>query len=143
MPAPRSFGDLEFRRIFMLHAAVVYAKELERMVAFYAALGLEVEEKLPGDYAVLTAPQAELSLVQIPEPIASRIEISDPAQIRERTPIKLAFVVPSIDRALDAAESKGGRVHAGSKRWEFRGYRIQDAVDPEGNVYQLRERSDA
>jgi hypothetical protein len=32
----------------------------------------------------------------------------------------------------------GGRIKDGSKRWQFRGHAVQDAVDPEGNVYQLR-----
>jgi len=62
-----------------------------------------------------------------------------PPQARESTPIKLAFLVPSIDEALAAAGLLGGRVKEGSKRWQFRGHAIQDAVDPEGNVYQLRE----
>jgi predicted enzyme related to lactoylglutathione lyase len=123
----------------MTLAAVMYAKDLDRLVAFYSALGLTVDEAQRGDYAVLTAPQVELSIVQIPEPIASQIEIANPPQARSRTPIKLAFVVPSIDRALEAARARGGRVDDGAKRWQFRGHAIQDAVDPEGNQYQLRE----
>jgi predicted enzyme related to lactoylglutathione lyase len=123
----------------MTHAAVVYAKSLGRMVDFYAALGLTLDESNPGDYAVLTGLQMELSIVQIPEHIASQIELSSPPQVRERTPIKLVFVVSSIDEALAATRVLGGRVKEGSKRWQFRGHAIQDAVDPEGNVYQLRE----
>jgi catechol 2,3-dioxygenase-like lactoylglutathione lyase family enzyme len=123
----------------MTHAAVVYARDLEGMVQFYAALGLKVEEAQRGDYAVLTGPELELSIVQIPPPIASQIEISSPPQARERTPIKLAFVVSSIDAALEATRPLGGRIKDGAKRWQFRGHAIQDAVDPEGNIYQLRE----
>jgi hypothetical protein len=48
-------------------------------------------------------------------------------------------LVPSIDDTLAAASLLGGRAKEGSKRWQFRGYAVQDAVDPEGNVYQLRE----
>ena len=123
----------------MTHAAVVYAKNLDRLVDFYGALGFKMDEGKPGDYAVLTAPQMELSIVQIPEHIASQIDLSNPPQVRERTPIKLVFVVSSINEALAATRVLGGRVKDGSKRWQFRGYVIQDAVDPEGNVYQLRE----
>lgn len=123
----------------MSHAAVVYAKDLDRMVAFYAALGLVVDEAQRGDYAVLMGPQLELSIVQIPERIASQIELANPPQVREMTPIKLAFVVSSIDETLTATRALGGRVKDDSKRWQFRGFAIQDAVDPEGNVYQLRE----
>jgi predicted enzyme related to lactoylglutathione lyase len=81
----------------------------------------------------------ELSIVQIPEHIASGIEITNPPQVRSRTPIKLAFVVPSIDETLEAGRILGGRVEEGSKRWQFRGHSIQDAIDPEGNQFQLRE----
>jgi predicted enzyme related to lactoylglutathione lyase len=123
----------------MSHAAVVYAKDLDRMVTFYAALGLAVDEARRGDFAVLTGPDLELSVVQIPAHIASRIQLSDPPQPRESTPIKLVFFVSSIDEALVATHSLGGRSKEGSKRWRFRGHAVQDAVDPEGNVYQLRE----
>jgi hypothetical protein len=89
---------------------------------------------------VLLGPDLELSIIQIPKQVASQIEISTPPQARTRTPIKLAFFVPSIDQALEATRALGGRVKDDAKRWEFRGHALQDAVDPEGNVYQLRER---
>ena len=123
----------------MTHAAVVYAKNLDRMVDFYVALGLTVDEAQRGDYAVLTGPELELSIVQTPEHIASQIELSNPPQAKERTPIKLVFFVSSIDETLAATCLLGGRVKDGSKRWQFRGHAVQDAVDPEGNVYQLRQ----
>ena len=123
----------------MIHAAVVYAKDLDRMVAFYTGLGLTLDEFARRDYAVLIgAAELELSIVQIPERIASQVRISDPPQARESTPIKLVFFVPSIDETLLAASLFGGHVKEGSKRWQFRGHAVQDAVDPEGNVYQLR-----
>ena len=124
----------------MTRAAVVYAKDLDRMVAFYTALGLSLDETAHGEYAILIGgAESELSIVQIPERIASQIRLSDPPQARESTPIKLVFFVPSIDATLAAASLLGGRVNEGSKRWQFRGHAVQDAVDPEGNVYQLRE----
>ena len=119
-------------------AAVIYAKDLDRLVAFYAAFGLSVDETRRGDYAVLTGPQGELSIIQIPAHIASEIEISSPPKVRSATPIKLVFVVSSIDETLKAARLLGG-TEDGSKRWQFRGHSIQDAIDPEGNRYQVRE----
>jgi catechol 2,3-dioxygenase-like lactoylglutathione lyase family enzyme len=123
----------------MIHAAVLYAKDLDRMVAFYTALGLSLDELGRGDYAVLIGGAGlELSIIQIPEHIASQIRLSDPPQARESTPIKLVFFVPSIDETLTAASLLGGRLKEGAKRWQFRGHTVLDAVDPEGNVYQLR-----
>jgi hypothetical protein len=119
--------------------AVMYAKSLDRLAAFYATCGLAVDEIELGDHAVLTGPGVELSIIQIPAPIAAQIEISIPPQARSTTPIKLAFVVSSIDEALEAARPLGGRIADDSKRWQFRSHTVQDAVDPEGNVYQLRE----
>jgi len=123
----------------MTLAAVMYAKNLDCLVEFYTTFGLVVHESKHGDHAVLTGPGVELSIVQVPEPIASQIEISNPPQVRSRTPIKLVFFVPSIDATLQAAELLGGRIGDSSKRWQFRGHAVQDAVDPEGNQYQLRE----
>lgn len=123
----------------MTLAAVLYAKNLDRLAEFYTTLGLVVDESERGDYAVLIGPGVELSIVQIPEPIASQIQISDPPQARSKTPIKLVFFVASIDATLAAAGRLGGRIADGSKRWQFRGHAVEDAVDPEGNQYQLRE----
>jgi catechol 2,3-dioxygenase-like lactoylglutathione lyase family enzyme len=123
----------------MSTAVVIYAKDLGRMVEFYTALGLKVDEA-EDDFAVLLGAGLELSLVQIPEPMAAQIEISTPPQARTRTPIKLAFFVPSIDKSLEATRALGGRIKEDAKRWQFRGHALQDAIDPEGNVYQLRER---
>jgi predicted enzyme related to lactoylglutathione lyase len=123
----------------MLLAAVIYAKNLDRLVAFYGALGLNMDEGKLGDYAVLTGPETEISVVQIPDHVASRVDLSEPSQARENTPIKLVFFVESIEETLAATLVLGGRLQDGSKRWHFRGHAIQDAVDPEGNIYQLRE----
>lgn len=123
----------------MPHAAVIYAKDLSRMVEFYSRLGLVVDETVAGEYVVLQRDGLELSIVQTPLQLAAQIEIADPPQPRERTPIKLAFAVPSIDATLAATGALGGRLKPGAGRWQFRGHTVQDAVDPEGNVYQLRE----
>ena len=123
----------------MTLAAVLYAKNLDALVEFYKTLGLVVDEAQHGDYAVLTAPGVELSILQVPEAIASQIEIADPPQVRSNTPIKLVFFVASIDSTLRAAGRLGGQLVEGASRWQFRGHSVQDAVDPEGNRYQLRE----
>jgi catechol 2,3-dioxygenase-like lactoylglutathione lyase family enzyme len=81
----------------MPHAAIIYARDLDRMVEFYTALGLTVDDAHRDGYAVLTGPHGELSLVQVPNDMATSIEIASPPLARETTPIKLAFVVASIE----------------------------------------------
>ena len=122
----------------MTLAAVIYAIDLGRMVDFYRTLGLEVDELEHGDYAVLLGPAIELSIVQMPERLAAQIDTSNPAEARSDVRLKLAFTVSSIDETVEAARLLGGPIKDDSKRWQFRGHDVQDAIDPEGNVYQLR-----
>ncbi len=121
----------------MIQGAVLYAKELDRLVTFYSMLGGNVVDAQPGEYAVLQGSNTELSIVQSPKHIASEIQITTPPAVRTNTALKLMFLVPSINQALASALQLGGITEPDAKRWEFRGHLIQDAVDPEGNVYQL------
>lgn len=124
-------------------AAVLYAKELPRMAAFYAGvcgLGLDRTE---ADHMLLSSAALQLSLVQIPAHIAADIHIDAPPRRREETPIKLAFHVPRIAAARVAAPALGGVIDAPEREWLFQGYKVCDGHDPEGNVVQLREREGA
>jgi predicted enzyme related to lactoylglutathione lyase len=120
-----------------LHA-VVYVVDLDRTSEFYAEVaGLEVLERVDGDYAVLAGPAYELSLVVVPADVAAGIELTDPPQRREEVPVKLSFPVASLDDAAAAAASLGGAVDG--QRREFRGWRHCHGADPEGNVISVRE----
>lgn len=121
----------------MLQGAVLYAKDLDRQVTFYATFGGQIVEQQAGDYAVIEDGNSQFALVQIPPQIAAAIEITSPPAIRAQTPIKLIFVVASIDEALSAAAKLGGTTAPDAQPWQFRGHEVQDAIDPEGNVYQL------
>ena len=84
--------------------------------------------------------QTELTVVQAPENIAAEIEMANPAVARVNTPLKLVFVVESIEASAARINELGGRVDRGQARWEMGNYYVQDAVDPEGNILQMRER---
>jgi len=119
--------------------AVVYALDLDRMVAFYTrALGLAVEQRDEG-FVVLACGDTSVTLVQVPPHIAEQFPVSDPPQRREDTPIKLSFAVPSIAAARAAAPAHGGVVDPAEQEWEFGQVRVCDGHDPEGNVVQVRE----
>lgn len=122
----------------MLIGAVVYAKELNRLVPFYVGLGFSPEEG-DGSFQTLVKDQTELTVVQAPENIAAEIEMANPAMARVNTPLKLVFVVESIEASAARINELGGRVDRGQARWEMGNYYVQDAVDPEGNILQMRE----
>jgi hypothetical protein len=121
----------------MIHATV-FAKDQELLVTFYRQFGFVPTLTEPDDVAVLTDGDCELTIVSIPPHISRDIEISSPPQVRSQTPIKLTFIVAALDDALERAQHFGGST-ADFKRWSMEGFDIQDCVDPEGNVFQLRQ----
>lgn len=91
------------------------------------------------DYVVLDQEGFQVVIHGIPKKIAAQIQITDPPQVREETPIKLCVPVTSIDHARTRATEFGGEVGPKGKEWEARGFRACDGYDPEGNVFQARE----
>ena len=119
--------------------AVLYAKNLARVSAFYAQVcGLRTSP-VENDHVVLESPAFQLVVLAIPEAIAATIAIATPPIRRENTPIKLVFFVDSIDAARECAVSLGGALNPSEREWRFEGGRVCDGYDPEGNVLQLRE----
>ncbi len=124
----------------MLVAAVIYAKEMDVLKAFYQNLDFA---EVAGDgetFATLAKDQSELTIVQAPVNIAEEIELAGPVLSRVYTPLKLVFLVASIEESAQLLNAAGGRIDRGQARWEMGEFFVQDAVDPEGNIFQLRER---
>ena len=120
-------------------AAVLYVKDVAKVAAFYEhVVGLEPTEVDEG-YVVLSSPGMDLVVVQMRPEVADGVEISDPPQAREDTPIKLVFGVPSLAGARESAPSFGAKLRPPEREWEFHGRRVCDGVAPEGNVVQLGE----
>ncbi len=120
-------------------AAVIYAKDVARLAAFYGGLLGVVPEHPERGYAVLELPAISLVIVGIPERLATSIEIADPPERREETPVKLVLPVADLAAARAAAPALGGIVDAPDREWTFRGVRVCDGHDPEGNVVQWSE----
>jgi predicted enzyme related to lactoylglutathione lyase len=123
----------------MTGGAVVYVKHLDAAVDFYSRVTSLPVARHEDGYAMLGTPPAQLVLHQIPAPIAESIVIARPPVRREDTPVKLVFLVPSIDRARDAAAALGGAVDGNERSWRLDDCNLCDGHDPEGNVFQLRE----
>ena len=95
----------------MIHATV-FAKDFDRLVAFYQLFGFAPQTVEPKDFATLSDGDAELTIVQIPERYSRDIVIETPPVVRSTTPIKLTFIVVS-RRCLPAATrwNGGGWTH--------------------------------
>ena len=120
--------------------AVVYARDLSRVSAFYAGVPGFAVNHSEGDHVVLESPALQLVIVAIPEHIAATIDVAEPPFRRTETPIKLVLAVASIQEMRAMAESRGGQLDAPEREWQFQGFRVCDGHDPEGNVVQFRER---
>lgn len=122
--------------------AVLYARDVERLQAFYQAVtGLAVEQA-ESDHVALASSSFQLVILGIPERIAASIEIGTPPRRRTDTPVKLVFFVADIAATRMAAASHGGELDPEAREWAFQGCRVCDGQDPEGNVIQFRQKTD-
>jgi hypothetical protein len=49
---------------------------------------------------------------------------------------------PSIADVRASAAGMGGALNEAEKEWRFHGWRVCDGLDPEANVFQVRERAE-
>jgi predicted enzyme related to lactoylglutathione lyase len=113
----------------------IYAKDLARLAGFYESLlGMSRVHSTP-DLVVLRSPDIQLIVHAIPPTIAA--SISSPPTKRDNAALKFFFTVPSLADATAKAPSLGGEVLP--EQWQGSGFRVSNAVDPEGNIFQVRE----
>jgi Glyoxalase-like domain len=122
-----------------LIGAVLYAKDVGRLVEFYSAVAGVEPQAIEKSFAVLGAVPSQFVIVRVPDRIADEIEIAMPPELREANPLKLVFAVQDIAHARERAAELGGAVNAVEREWEFEGARVCDGHDPEGNIFQLRQ----
>lgn len=89
------------------------------------------------DIAVLASPDLQLLVHHIPAHIAADIHIETPPVRREDCAIKFFATVPSLVDAGTTAATLGGQLF--DERWQGPGFIVCNAMDPEGNVFQIRE----
>ena len=117
----------------------IYAKDLPRLATFYAAvLGMR-KVHAEDDIAVLASPDLQLLVHRIPAHIAADIHIETPPVRREDCAIKFFATVQSLADAGTTAASHGGQLF--DERCQGPGFIVCNAMDPEGNVFQVREPS--
>lgn len=115
----------------------IYAVDAPRVAAFYAAVAGMQQLHARDELIVLESPDIQLLIHAIPPHIAAGIEIGSPPRKREDTALKFFFTVPSLAEARAQAARLGGEVF--DENWQGPGFVICNAMDPEGNVFQLRE----
>lgn len=120
------------------HAGLfIYAKDLPRLAGFYESLLGMSRVHAASDLVVLRSPDIQLTLHAIPPALAASISISSPPARRVDAALKFFFTVPSIAEAMARAPALGGEVLP--EQWRGPGFRVCNAVDPEGNIFQVRE----
>lgn len=115
--------------------AVLFAHDLDRVAAFYAAvLGL-VEAHRDTHHIRLESPGYELvvhATHTAPE------DASTPPARRSSAAFKPVYFVPDIAPLRRIAPGLGGALEPATQEWSFHGVTVCDGVDPEGNVVQFR-----
>ena len=121
--------------------AVIDVQRLELTRAFYVAcLGLVVVEH-DDTTVMLRSDEWTLHLVTVPAAVAATIELSEPPRRRAESPLKPVFEVVGIEALRGRIAELGGKARPAGTRPFVRRRLALDAVDPEGNLIQLRETS--
>lgn len=115
----------------------IYASDPERLARFYEAVAGMARLHATPELIILQSPDMQLLVHRIPEEYANRAVVSAPPQRRENTALKFFFTVPGLDAARATAARLGGEVF--SENWRGPGFVVCNAMDPEGNVFQVRE----
>jgi len=120
--------------------AVLFAKDLEAVAAFY--VGAVALTRLSGDkdHAILECDGFELVVHQIPKQIADTIVIAEPPIRRVWGAIRLDFPVASIADSRKLARSLGGEIDDAPPPWADRNANLFFGHDPEGNQFGVSQR---
>lgn len=125
MPEPAAAGVL------------IYAKNLQALAHFYQqVLGMK-ELQADADIVVQESPALQLVIHAIPASVSRQIQISKPPQRRENVALKFFVTVSSLADAAAVVQELGGQVF--DDGWQGPGFAACNAMDCEGNVFQLRE----
>jgi len=119
-----------------LGCAMLFVKDFARMREFYERLlqTSPVNTQWTDSYALFNAGGAQFALHAIPEAAARGIEVSTPPRPREQGAFKLIYCVDDIAAESARLESLG--VPLLHREWQ-NPEESTDAVDPEGNVFQI------
>lgn len=119
--------------------AVLFAKDVARLAAFYAQVLAVVPKHAHAEKVVIEAEDFLLVIHAVPPAAAATLEISAPPVLRENVPVKLFLPVRSLAQARLSTQQLGGGMKLADAEWSGPDFRACDGFDPEGNVVQFRE----
>lgn len=126
----------------MQQGLVVFAKNKARVSAFYQqTLGLTAHES-ETSHDLLRGHGLEVVVHSIPRKVAAGVMIERPPAPRHDTPLKPTFMVADLQAVRAAAVATGGCLKPDEGAWHFRGCKVLDGWDPEGNVVQFKQPAD-
>ncbi len=119
--------------------AFVFARDLERVVAFYVgAFGMRCERSSDAGFVMMRGSSgADLAIHALPPHVASQISIEDPPRWRDETAYKICFETDDLPAQRGAILAHGGQAKA---PWAWEGTQFCECTDPEGNVVQIFHR---
>ncbi len=115
----------------------IYAKDLVNLAGFYEKLLGLARVRSTEELVILSSPDLQIIVHAMPGHVAHETDTSSPPAIRDNAAFKFFYTVPSLSEAQAVANSLGGQVL--SEQWRGPGFIVRNAVDPEGNIFQLRE----
>jgi catechol 2,3-dioxygenase-like lactoylglutathione lyase family enzyme len=119
--------------------AVLFARRLDQIAAFYSnVLGLR-EANRDDDHILLESPGFQLVVHRIPGHSTATIDAAELPVRRAGAAFKPVFFVHNLASVRTVASAHGGTLEPPEMEWSFDGVVVCDAVDPEGNVIQFRE----
>ena len=119
---------------------VIFAKSVKKLSAFYMrTLGLEVQESARS-HQLLRGNGYEVVVHAIPAKYAREIKIAKPPEPREDSAMKPSFVVPDLQALRLSVVATGGWLKPEEMAWTFRGHKVLDGCDPEGNILQFKQK---
>jgi predicted enzyme related to lactoylglutathione lyase len=117
--------------------AFVFARDLERVAAFYAgAFAMRRENSSDAGFVIMraTAGGADVAVHKIPDHIASQIRLVDPPRWRDDTAYKICFETDDLVAQRAAIVAHGGQA---KDPWAWETTDFCECTDPEGNVIQI------
>ena len=115
----------------------IYAADPERLADFYLQMLGMVRVRTTAELVILNSPDLQIVVHAMPGDAAAESSASSPPVRREAAAFKFFHTVPSISALEPLARALGGEILA--EQWRGPGFIVRNAVDPEGNIFQLRE----